>query len=49
MQAAYMKKPKEKSKYMTFQSLNIMEPILRALDKEGYTSPTQIQAEAIPP
>lgn len=34
---------------MTFDQLNIMEPILRALAKEGYSVPTPIQAQAIPP
>jgi ATP-dependent RNA helicase RhlE len=34
---------------LQFQTLNIIEPILRALQREGYKSPTPIQAEAIPP
>lgn len=34
---------------MTFERLSIIEPILKALDKEGYKEPTKIQAEAIPP
>jgi ATP-dependent RNA helicase RhlE len=33
---------------MQFQSLNIIEPILKAVQEEGYTIPTPIQAEAIP-
>lgn len=33
---------------MTFKELNIIEPILKALDEKGYTSPTPIQAKAIP-
>lgn len=33
---------------MTFQSLNIIDPILSALDQEGYTHPTPIQSQAIP-
>ncbi|MCJ8211441.1 DEAD/DEAH box helicase [Mucilaginibacter sp. RS28] len=33
---------------MTFQELNLIEPILRALKTEGYTTPTPIQAQAIP-
>lgn len=33
---------------MTFQDLNLSEPILRALTEEGYTKPTPIQQEAIP-
>ncbi len=34
---------------MSFKELNINEPILRALSKEGYERPTKIQTEAIPP
>jgi ATP-dependent RNA helicase RhlE len=34
---------------MTFKSLNIIEPILQAIDKAGYTQPTKIQEESIPP
>lgn len=33
---------------MSFNNLNIIEPILKALEKEGYTSPTPIQEESIP-
>ncbi|MBU0997256.1 MAG: DEAD/DEAH box helicase [Firmicutes bacterium] len=33
---------------MNFKELNLIEPILRAIDKEGYTEPTPIQEEAIP-
>ena len=33
---------------MQFQSLNIIEPILKSLKEEGYTTPTPIQAQAIP-
>ncbi|MEI6123127.1 MAG: DEAD/DEAH box helicase [Bacteroidota bacterium] len=33
---------------MPFQSLNIIEPILRSIAQEGYTLPTPIQKEAIP-
>ncbi len=33
---------------MQFDSLGIIEPILRSLKEEGYTTPTPIQAEAIP-
>ncbi|ERM81715.1 DEAD/DEAH box helicase [Rhodonellum psychrophilum GCM71 = DSM 17998] len=33
---------------MQFQSLNIIEPILKALQEEGYTTPTPIQAQSIP-
>jgi ATP-dependent RNA helicase RhlE len=33
---------------MLFQELNLIEPILRALKTEGYTTPTPIQEQAIP-
>ena len=33
---------------MTFNDLNLIEPILRALSEEGYTTPTPIQQQAIP-
>lgn len=33
---------------MTFQKLNIIEPILTALKQEGYQTPTPIQQQAIP-
>ena len=33
---------------LTFQSLGVAEPILRALSAENYTIPTPIQARAIP-
>ena len=33
---------------MQFRSLDIIDPILKAVDEEGYTTPTPIQAEAIP-
>ncbi len=33
---------------MTFNDLNLIEPISKALVKSGYTTPTPIQAEAIP-
>lgn len=33
---------------MHFESLNIIEPILRSLKEEGYTIPTPIQVQAIP-
>lgn len=33
---------------MSFETLNIIDPILKALKKEGYTTPTPIQKEAIP-
>lgn len=34
---------------MTFKELNIIEPVLRALDEKGYTVPTPIQEQAIVP
>tara|TARA_B100001113_G_scaffold264714_1_gene219659 strand:+ start:1246 stop:2607 length:1362 start_codon:yes stop_codon:yes gene_type:complete len=34
---------------MNFASLNLCQPLLDALDKIGYVTPTPIQAEAIPP
>ncbi len=33
---------------MLFHSLNIIEPILKAIQEEGYTTPTPIQTQAIP-
>jgi ATP-dependent RNA helicase RhlE len=33
---------------MHFESLNIIEPILKAIKEEGYTIPTPIQLQAIP-
>lgn len=33
---------------MNFDQLNLVEPILSALQKEGYTTPTPIQQKAIP-
>ena len=34
---------------MLFTELNLIEPILTALESEGYTNPTPIQEKAIPP
>ena len=34
---------------MSFQNLNIVDPLQRAIAKEGYTTPTPIQMQAIPP
>ncbi|GHT12196.1 DEAD/DEAH box helicase [Bacteroidia bacterium] len=34
---------------MTFKELEIIEPILKALDEQGYEIPTPIQEQAIPP
>lgn len=33
---------------MTFENLNLIEPILKALQEEGYSSPTPIQEQSIP-
>lgn len=33
---------------MQFRTLNIIEPILKSLESEGYTNPTPIQEQAIP-
>ena len=33
---------------MSFENLNLIEPILQALKTEGYTKPTPIQAQTIP-
>jgi ATP-dependent RNA helicase RhlE len=33
---------------MQFQELNIIEPILKAVQEEGYTTPTPIQVQSIP-
>ncbi len=33
----------------TFAALGLAEPLLRALDREGFNEPTPIQAQAIPP
>lgn len=33
---------------MLFENLNLIEPILKALNTEGYTNPTPIQEQAIP-
>ncbi|HAV19411.1 MAG TPA: DEAD/DEAH box helicase, partial [Firmicutes bacterium] len=33
---------------MKFTDLHIVEPILRSLEEEGYTEPTEIQIQAIP-
>lgn len=34
---------------MTFEALNIVEPILKALRAEGYTEPTPVQVQSVPP
>ena len=33
---------------MTFQDLKLESPLLKALEKQGYTQPTPIQEQAIP-
>src|SRR5215469_16075793 len=33
---------------LSFQHLNLIEPLLKALNDEGYTTPTPIQQQAIP-
>jgi ATP-dependent RNA helicase RhlE len=33
---------------MSFHSLNLIQPILKSIEEEGYTLPTPIQAQAIP-
>jgi ATP-dependent RNA helicase RhlE len=33
---------------MTFETLNLIEPILKSLQEEGYSIPTPIQAQSIP-
>lgn len=40
--------PKPFKKIMSFKELNLIEPILRALETEGYEVPTPIQRESIP-
>ena len=33
---------------MSFKNLNLIEPLERAITKQGYTEPTPIQSKAIP-
>ena len=33
---------------MAFKQLDLIDPILKALSTEGYTTPTPIQAQSIP-
>ncbi len=33
---------------MKFSDLNLIDPILKALESEGYTTPTPIQEKSIP-
>ncbi len=42
-----MTNPSEQS--VQFEDLDLSQPILQALDLKGYTTPTPIQAQAIPP
>jgi ATP-dependent RNA helicase RhlE len=37
-----------KLKILSFKNLNLIEPLLKALENEGYTKPTPIQERAIP-
>ena len=34
---------------MNFRELGLIDPIVKALQQEGYTEPTPIQSKAIPP
>src|SRR4029079_9678406 len=34
--------------HQTFKTLGLSEPLLRAVEASGYTTPTPVQAEAIP-
>lgn len=36
------------TEYMTFENLNLIEPVLKALSEQNYVKPTPIQEEAIP-
>ena len=38
-----------KENHLLFENLNISKPVLKALLEEGYTNPSPIQTEAIPP
>lgn len=42
-------RPEQTQYAMTFQDLHLIEPLQRAVADEGYTEPTPIQAQAIPP
>ena len=33
---------------MSFNNLQLIEPVLQALDQEGYTNPTPMQEKSIP-
>lgn len=37
-----------KQKQMNFSQLNLIKPLLRAIEEAGYTTPTEIQKKAIP-
>jgi ATP-dependent RNA helicase RhlE len=38
----------QKRKTLSFEQLRLIEPVLKALENEGYTTPTPIQQQAIP-
>src|SRR5690606_29136100 len=46
--AAFVRLLPYRSFCMTFETLGLAPALLRALSEQGYTSPTPIQAEAIP-
>src|SRR5690606_16276993 len=37
-----------KKNNLTFEQLNLIEPLLKAIKTEGYTNPTPIQEQSIP-
>ena len=39
---------KSKGYFMSFSTLGLCEPILRAIEEQGYTTPTPVQKQAIP-
>lgn len=39
---------RKKTVYMLFSDLRLIEPLLKSLRKQGYTTPTEIQAKAFP-
>lgn len=43
-----MAQTRHQKQLMSFEKLSLIEPIMRALDKEGYTKPTPIQEQSIP-
>jgi len=44
----FLEPPVRRTNIMSFEKLNLLEPIQRALKTEGYTTPTPIQEKAIP-